>query len=320
MQCVGGSCLPTPLLEASLEFEDRVGPDIDKGTAGGPAPPVVVDEDGCNMGEAGVFVGNILARGDNAESAFEALSGIRTLVGGLAVQGTNLEHIPYARCLEVITQELVIGDAALWAFESDGNPRLVDLRGLARLREVGTALSISDAPALSSLSGLDSLQRVGADFRIAQAPALRDLSALRSLRYVGGILGITDAGRGQLVGPERLQRVQRLNIADTGFAEIVGFNLLEEAETIAISGNQALRRLEAFASLRRVGSLSITQNPQLSTLALLDDVLDSPPPVNLLTINNNPTLPRCTAERFARQLGTPCDCAFNGPDCTHAGR
>lgn len=275
-----------------------------------------------------------------------ALDTLTTVAGDLEIAATS-----GLTSLELFPSLEVVGGV----FDILANQGLTTLAGLDSLREFGH-LNVTKNPVLVDLVGLEGVTVLGyinASIKIVDNPALASLEGLQNLIEVPGVTidaeAVTSvAGLGGLLHvPGNLY----LHVGATSFA---GLALQTVGGTLGLSSPN-LTSLEGLADLTRVGSLaiantldalsappvdgslSIYDNPELTSLAGLPEI---PSPagvtignnaklttlgpllswpadtvVNSIAINSNPKLPQCEVDAFdAAQLNASCNATCSGND------
>ena len=176
---------------------------------------------------------------------------------------------------------------------------VVDLDSFSRLRSVGGALRITNAPSLTSVSGLAQLESVGGALHVVDAPLLPSLAGLEGLRTIGGQLriagdndllteitelsGLTSLGRLYIFDTSALTRPPTLSgLTTIGRMEFVApgpaFTSLDGLETIETSGpvvlnNTIIASLSGLSGLRQVnGSLTILRTRGITDLSGLENL------------------------------------------------
>jgi hypothetical protein len=167
------------------------------------------------------------------------------------------------------------------------NPRLQALP-FTQLTRVGGSLDILNNDALVSLAG-SPLRAVEGDFNIQDNDALTEISGLSTLTSIGGTLDIRDnAHLRNLIGLRELQRVRSIFIVgnpqlDSG-GEFVSLRTLDEE--LYIAGNARLAAVGTFGTVQRVGTLTLTDNPLLTSLVGLFHLQNA----QTLHVHNNAAL------------------------------
>jgi len=155
---------------------------------------------------------------------------------------------------------------------------ITNLNGLSQITSVDGDLWILGNPLLPNLSGLDNLSSVTGELQISGNPALTDLSGLE------GLISITE------------------NL-------IIGYWYP--------GGNTVLSSLEGLNNLWVVGGeIEIEQNPALTSLAGLDNIM--PGSIDGITISDNATLSTCDVQSICAYLSQPNSSVWitnNAPGC-----
>ncbi|NMO14464.1 hypothetical protein HPC49_06390 [Pyxidicoccus fallax] len=202
-----------------------------------------------------------------------------------------------------------------------GNARVEDnaaLRDLAltSLRSVDGALAITHNAALEGLTGLPTLERVNGPLNVSHNAALRTTEGMPALSRVGALLVEANAGLEWvgdmpllrdiglqlallnnpkllgLRGLNSLQLVDQVSVLDNPLlTSLKPLSELPRLKSLTLRRNESLEDLRDFLGLQEVGVLDVTENANLTRLALdrLERVYGE------LVITHNPRLPTCLA-------------------------
>ena len=209
--------------------------------------------------------------------------------GDLMIQETGLSVIEGFDELVVVPGELSL----------TLNRQVTRIGGFDRLERVGEALRVSGCDDLERIDGFGAVSEIGLDgqvddethhLRIAFSFSLAEVDAFESLAHVGGVsvvgnevlaafdlpslhtvdheLALRNTSATVLDGFEALQAVGSLEITGHGLLEeLGGLGSLVEAETVVISENVLLQRIDGLRALERVaGDLDLQRNRDLADL------------------------------------------------------
>lgn len=237
----------------------------------------------------GVPLRTIRVEGNPELQSIDALNAI----DGLRVQSLIVKNNPSLRGLD-LRFEVVSGGGVIVS----GNSGLGELRGPdglptgAALRE----LEIMNNATLSSISGFDFVYSVDA-LTLTGNPRLLRVEALPRLRTARELMVRGMPTLRELTLGAGLESVDRLTLADL----------------------DALERAPTWASLSRVGVLSITENARLSSIDGLLANRAGAPVVDRLILEDNPALDPAALAAIPRMLRTRPDAVRmvgNGPQAT----
>jgi hypothetical protein len=242
--------------------------------SGGTAPRDADGRSVCRNDARGVIRGDFYAA--EGQRPLSELIGIREVTGTLTIEGTESEQLEELSCLRRAGSLHIVG-----------NPDLVGLRGLSRLREIEGDLHIVGNAQLGDLRGLSELRgTIGllpldrctpapeyaceTAFVIADNPSLETLAGLDGIEEIAGHGRIS--GNGSLVdldGLGGLHTVDELAVTDNlALTDLSALSSLESAFTLVISENAALAVLGPLPALAYADHLHIVDNESLTSIAL----------------------------------------------------
>ena len=175
-----------------------------------------------------------------------------------------------------------------FSLEIRSNSVITNLDGLLNLVSVGGNLQISHNSALSNLDGLSNLVSAGG-LSILQNAVLSNITGLSNLSTTGGGLYIEGNGLSNLNGLSKIRSASFLSITGNGISNIDGLmNLTSVTYDVTISYNGALKNLNGFANLRRIGGhLTIQNNVQLTDFCGLYTAVSNHGILNFITATGN---------------------------------
>ena len=234
------------------------------------------------------------------------LVGITIVAGSLVVQADELDALGCLESAEGLT------------IEGSGTETL---EALENLRAVET-LGIFGCHNLHDLEGLESVE-LSEDLAVVSNPVLEDLSALQVPVELRSVTIGDNPSLMDFDGFQRLERLQRLELAFEGPAHLTGFASLAQVEQeLSLRETKNLLDLAGATALESVGELRVSENVSLQSMAgtALREVqgdLTLEANANLasleglanvervggdLRISDNPMLLQCEAEAFEDQL------------------
>jgi hypothetical protein len=258
--------------------------------------------------------------------------------GGLVIDHTVLENLDALAALTVIDGDVRIADNGALenvdglrnVKEISGSVRvtydpLLESFGLASLTGIGGDLAFESVESLTDLDALGALTRIGGSLSVRgfrDAGNFVSLAGLANLGRIGGDLDVSEAGPadacfaalecsgGLLYAAQNLNlacltgllRVGgTLDIAANPASTLEGLAALASVGSLRLHGTTELRSLAGLEALSRVsGLLDIRENAGLGEL----DGLSGLTRVGALSVENNPALPTCEAERLRDAIGT----------------
>ncbi len=223
------------------------------------------------------------------------------LAGNVVIVGYDITNLQGLRSLTFIKGSLGIGG------HYRGNPELISLEGLNRLRQVSGNLNIESNKKILDLKGLDSLTIIGGSLTVSgyingnfsltsldglnnltsiggglTIEANRALTNIKALSNVGSVrLSILIAGNVMLNSLEGLEKIEKLigslilksNYSLNNLRGLEG--LKETGSIVRILDNIALLNLEGLENLRTIGrDVEIYSNPSLVSLKGLNNLRD----------------------------------------------
>jgi len=248
--------------------------------------------------------------------ALTSLTGLNNLT---SVNRMNIMHNPVLTSLQALNDLTDPGESLLIAY----NPSLTSVSGLENLKSVNGSISVHTNSSLTSLSGLENLTSVGS-LDISWNPALTSLHGLNKLLSVDGEMYISYSPLINLEGLSNLASVGNLSIyANTNLSSFAGLesltsvrwnlyiysnssltSLIDLSNLTSVGGLHigytALTNLEGLDNLTSVGDLIIDGNPNLASLAALENL---PSLSGDLWIYDNLSLPTCEAEWLRDNIG-----------------
>ena len=135
----------------------------------------------------------------------------------------------------------IAGNFHIESPSTDYSEELLDTRPLASIRMIDGELLISRLRNLVSVEGFKNLEQVNGDFTLSGC-GLKKIGAIDKLSLIKGSLTI-----GNNTG----------KYGENGLLEIVGFNKLTDVESIYISGNSSVKKIEGFNALEKINTLQI---------------------------------------------------------------
>jgi Leucine-rich repeat (LRR) protein len=259
------------------------------------------------------------AGGGSTGSAGSSGIGASGAGGGISVPPPNVDRPPPDLQPGCDRQGELVGDLVVFRQEDlaplegctalDGNLQLSgplnNLQQLRSLREISGKLSILRGP--TSLVGLEQLTNVQ-DLQLESVRA-SSLQPLSGLSVVGTLSIGGDVPQGNLNGLSGIRNLRALTLENTSLASLAGLAVPAQMRSIRIanstvndlgvlasvsaiddllelSGAVGFSTLEVFRNLTRIGSLLLSQNPDLIHIDALAQVTD----VDSLVLFENPRL------------------------------
>jgi hypothetical protein len=154
----------------------------------------------------------------------------------------------------------------VWSLEITGT--VTTLAGLETIRDVGNVLYVHDTGELENLKGLEGVEQAGL--------VIASNTGLVSLTGLGGMQVVTTLVIAQNVGLKDLGALTNASFADAsltitgneGLPNLVGFEGMTEVGGMVLADNAGLESLQGLDNLQTGGSLTITNNPDLSDISL----------------------------------------------------
>lgn len=220
------------------------------------------------------------------------------LVGGVTIVGYDITNLQGLRSLTTIKGRLAIGGFYR------GNPELISLEGLNRLKQISGSLNIESNKkivnlkgldslttvggslvisgyingnfSLTSLDGLDNLTNIGGSLTIEVNRALTNIKALSNLDSIGLHLDIiANSLLSSLEGLEKVKKLGSVNLHGNNLlTSLRGLDGLKEIKyLLRIMNNIAMLNLEGLENLKTIGGdMEIYANPSLVSLTGLDSL------------------------------------------------
>jgi len=209
---------------------------------------------------------------------------------------------------------------------------LQEIRGVDSVEKIGQ-LHLTGLSKLARLPSFDALTSV-VDLELIEMPLLRDLAQLSNLTSVEKMsLSFMDS-LSSLHGLEKVSRAQRILIENlTGLETLAGLRGLQTVNTLwihdddklkslrglrlddafelAVRFNDALQKLDGLETLRKVGTLDVSENPALTSVRALSGLREA----EKIYARANGKLPQCELDRVMKQLprGSTHEITGNGP-------